>query len=210
MAGTQSVPQNNINMSKDDKEDLERMETESHAENTVEHTIDAKFEKRVLRKIDFRLLPILGCLYTIALVDRSNVAVARISGMDQDLGLAQGNRVSIILMVFFIGYIIFEIPSNAIIHKFGAANWLALLAVAWGLVSLGIGFLNNWQGLAVLRVLLGILEAGFFPGKQAIHPSAWWLESLNTVVDSPLQAVSISYLPGTYDTRCRSAWPVSS
>lgn len=130
---------------------------------------DAKFEKRVLRKIDWRLLPILGCLYTIALVDRSNVAVARISGMDDDLGLDQGNRASVTLMIFFIGYIIFEIPSNAFIHKLGAANWLAFLAVSWGLVTMGVGFLQNWQGFAVLRAFLGVFEAGFFPGKSFVR-----------------------------------------
>ncbi|KAI8653715.1 MFS domain-containing protein [Fusarium sp. Ph1] len=145
----------NIDMS---KEEVERAETGGNEQQ------DAQFEKRVLRKVDWRLLPILGCLYTIALVDRSNVAVARISGMDEDLGLDQGSRASISLMVFFIGYIIFEIPSNAFIHKLGAANWLAFLAVAWGLASLGIGFLHNWQGFAVLRSLLGVFEAGFFPG----------------------------------------------
>ncbi|RSL53847.1 hypothetical protein CEP53_007628 [Fusarium sp. AF-6] len=145
----------NIDMS---KEEVERAETGGNEQQ------DAQFEKRVLRKVDLRLLPILGCLYTIALVDRSNVAVARISGMDEDLGLDQGSRASISLMVFFIGYIIFEIPSNAFIHKLGAANWLAFLAVAWGLVSLGIGFLHNWQGFAVLRSFLGVFEAGFFPG----------------------------------------------
>ncbi|KAI8712227.1 hypothetical protein NCS52_01320400 [Fusarium sp. LHS14.1] len=145
----------NIDMS---KEEVERAETGGDEQQ------DAQFEKRVLRKVDWRLLPILGCLYTIALVDRSNVAVARISGMDEDLGLDQGSRASISLMVFFIGYIIFEIPSNAFIHKLGAANWLAFLAVAWGLVSLGIGFLHSWQGFAVLRSFLGVFEAGFFPG----------------------------------------------
>ncbi|KAJ3456132.1 hypothetical protein MRS44_016155 [Fusarium solani] len=145
----------NIDMS---KEEVERAETGGNQQE------DVQFEKRVLRKVDWRLLPILGCLYTIALVDRSNVAVARISGMDEDLGLDQGSRASISLMVFFIGYIIFEIPSNAFIHKLGAANWLAFLAVAWGLASLGIGFLHNWQGFAVLRSLLGVFEAGFFPG----------------------------------------------
>ncbi|KAI1053273.1 hypothetical protein LB506_012307 [Fusarium annulatum] len=149
-----------IDMSHEEKHELEQIETKDN----VQPAHDTKFEKRVLRKIDTRLLPILGCLYTIALVDRSNVAVARISGMDEDLDLAVGNRVSIVLMVFFIGYILFEIPSNAFIHKLGAANWLAFLAFAWGLVSLGIGFLNNWAGLAVLRALLGVFEAGFFPG----------------------------------------------
>lgn len=130
----------------------------------VEDTHDAKFEKRVLRKIDWRLLPILGALYTIALVDRSNISVARISGLDEDVGLKQGSRASIVLLVFFIGYIIFEIPSNIVIHKVGAANWLAFIAFAWGLVSLGIGFLHNWIGLAVCRAILGVFEAGFFPG----------------------------------------------
>ncbi|KAH6693449.1 major facilitator superfamily domain-containing protein [Plectosphaerella plurivora] len=129
----------------------------------VSSTHDAKFERRLLRKIDMRLLPMLGCLYTLALVDRSNVAVARISGMDDDLGLKQGNRASIILMIF-IGYILFELPSNAFIHRLGAANWLAFLSVAFGLVTMGVGFLNSWQGLAVLRVFLGIFEAGLFPG----------------------------------------------
>ncbi|KAF4496125.1 tartrate transporter [Fusarium agapanthi] len=149
-----------IDMSHEEKHEIEQIETKDN----VQSANDAKFQKRVLRKIDTRLLPILGCLYTIALVDRSNVAVARISGMDEDLDLAVGNRVSIVLMVFFIGYILFEIPSNAFIHKLGAANWLAFLAFAWGLVSLGIGFLNNWAGLAVLRALLGVFKAGFFPG----------------------------------------------
>lgn len=147
------------------KEDIGEVETGGPGQD---RTYDANYEKRVLRKIDWRLLPILGCLYTIALVDRSNVAVARISGMDEDLGLAEGNRASIILMVFFIGYIIFELPSNAFIHRLGAANWLAFLAFAWGLVTLGMGFLNEWIGLAVLRAFLGVLEAGFFPGQSPV------------------------------------------
>lgn len=82
------------------REDLPKdFDTSSGA--AVPSTQDVKFERRLLRKIDIRLLPMLGCLYTLALVDRSNVAVARISGMDDDLGLKQGNRASIILMSTF-------------------------------------------------------------------------------------------------------------
>lgn len=147
------------------KEDLDLGSVEN---NNIQSTHDKAFEKRLLRKIDWRLLPILGCLYTLALVDRSNVAVARIAGMDEDLGLDQGNRASIILFVFFVPYILFELPSNAFIHKLGAANWLAFLAVAFGLVTLGVGFLNSWEGLAVLRTLLGLFEAGFFPGTSTL------------------------------------------
>ena len=147
-------------MSKEVMEEIENGDAKSSHDNDL--------EKRVLRKIDLRLLPMLGCLYTIALVDRSNVAVARISGMDEDLGLDQGNRASVTLMIFFIGYIIFEIPSNAFIHKIGAANWLAFLAIAWGLVTLGVGFLHTWEGFAVLRAFLGVFEAGFFPGEFGV------------------------------------------
>ncbi|KAI2628454.1 MFS general substrate transporter [Hypoxylon sp. NC1633] len=127
-------------------------------------THDSKFEKRVLRKIDIRLVPILGALYTIALVDRSNISVARISGLDEDVGLAEGDRASVALLVFFIGYMLFELPSNMLIQRVGAANWLALIAFAWGLVSMGVGFLNDWVALAVLRSFLGVFEAGFYPG----------------------------------------------
>ncbi|KAI6083668.1 MFS general substrate transporter [Hypoxylon rubiginosum] len=134
------------------------------ATSEAELARDARFEKRVLRKIDFRLLPILGALYTIAMVDRSNISVARISGLDEDVGLNVGNRASVALLVFFIGYMLFELPSNMIIRKVGAANWLALIVFAWGLVSMGIGFLNNWIALAVLRSFLGAFEAGFYPG----------------------------------------------
>ncbi|KAL7622399.1 hypothetical protein AAE478_007903 [Parahypoxylon ruwenzoriense] len=131
---------------------------------SVDGARDSNFEKRVLRKIDVRLIPILGALYTIAMVDRSNISVARISGLDEDVGLAVGDRASVALLVFFIGYMLFELPSNMIIHKVGAANWIALIVFAWGLVSMGIGFVNNWVALAVLRAFLGVFEAGFYPG----------------------------------------------
>jgi MFS family permease len=63
------------------------------------------------------------------------------------------------VLVFFIGYVIFEIPSNIVIKKLGAANWLSFIAFAWGVVSIGIGFCNHWIVLAVCRALLGVLEA---------------------------------------------------
>ncbi|SMQ50473.1 unnamed protein product [Zymoseptoria tritici ST99CH_3D7] len=129
-----------------------------------EHLIDRHFEKRVLRKIDWRLLPILGALYTISLVDRNNISVARISGLDEDLGLDVGSRASLALLIFFVGYILLEIPSNALIRKVGPAKLLSGIVVAWGLISLGIGFAQTWQTLVALRVMLGLLEAGFYPG----------------------------------------------
>ncbi|OAP56666.1 hypothetical protein AYL99_08778 [Fonsecaea erecta] len=148
------------------KRDLEEYREDAQVPTTsaIEMAYDEKFRNRVLWKIDLHLLPMLGALYTIAVVDRSNISVARISGLDEDVGLDAGNNASIALLVFFIGYIIFELPSNMLIHRVGAANWLAGIALAWGLVSLGIGFLQNWIGLAICRAILGVLEAGFFPG----------------------------------------------
>lgn len=87
-------------------------------ENNNNHAFDEPFpndrflETRLLKKVDRRLIPILGALYCIALVDRTNISVARISGLDQDLHLDVGDRASIALLVFFIGYVVFEIPSE--------------------------------------------------------------------------------------------------
>ncbi|KAL6251828.1 hypothetical protein RBB50_002038 [Rhinocladiella similis] len=138
-----------------------------------ELVIDAKTEKRIKRKIDIRLLPILGSMYTFSLIDRTNVGGARISGLDQTVDLDVGNRASIIILVFYVGYVIFELPSNIVLKKLGAANWLSFLGVAWGLISLGIGFSTNWETVAALRAMLGVLEAGLFPGCVYLI-SAWY------------------------------------
>jgi len=138
--------------------------SEAEDPSYVNGSEELEIEKKVIRKIDIRLVPILGLLYTASLVDRSNISVARISGLDEDLDLDNGNRASIALLVFFIGYIIFEIPSNMVIQSAGVANWIAGITFGWGLITLGIGFLSNWVGLAICRAVLGVFEAGFYPG----------------------------------------------
>ncbi|KAF2100035.1 MFS general substrate transporter [Rhizodiscina lignyota] len=125
---------------------------------------DKHQEHKLIRKVDLRLLPILGALYSIALIDRTNISNARVAGMDEDLELSVGNRYTTALVVFFIGYFIFEIPSNIILRKVGSANWLSAIAFAWGLVMLGQGFVKDWRSLAVCRAFLGLFESGFFPG----------------------------------------------
>ncbi|GJN92860.1 hypothetical protein Rhopal_005900-T1 [Rhodotorula paludigena] len=100
----------------------------------------------------------------ISLIDRTNISVARTVGMAVDLELTVGERYSIITCIFFVPYILFEIPSNLVIRRIGPRNLLASIAVAWGAVMLGMGFVKDWGQLAVCRVLLGICEAGFFPG----------------------------------------------
>ncbi|KAF2007045.1 MFS general substrate transporter, partial [Amniculicola lignicola CBS 123094] len=123
-----------------------------------------KLERRATRKTDWRLIPILGACYAISAIDRINISAARIAGMDVELGFRKGDRYSIALLVFFITYFLFEIPSNIVLRKVGAANWLSLICFAWGVVILGAGFSKKWTDVVVCRLLLGLFEAGFFPG----------------------------------------------
>lgn len=154
--------------------------TEKENINSTEETVDLKMiekdnselsvspepdrqeisEKRILRKIDFRLLPIVVALHAVALVDRTNISVGRISGMDDDLKLDIGTRASIVTSTFFIGYILFNIPSNIVIRGVGPARFLGTITFAWGIVTIGIGFVHSWVVAAVLRSLLGVFEAG--------------------------------------------------
>ncbi|KAG5647083.1 hypothetical protein DXG03_001453 [Asterophora parasitica] len=121
------------------------------------------FAKRTMYKIDLRLLPLLGMLYALAVIDRSNLGIARIAGMERDLKLSVGARYSIVSAVYFAPYIIFQLPSNLLLRQLGVRNWLAFCVIAWGAVELAMGFVPNWRMLALCRVFLGLFEAGFFP-----------------------------------------------
>lgn len=125
---------------------------------------EKKLVKRSTLKTDLRLIPILGACYAISAIDRINISAARIAGMNVELGFNIGDRYSIALLAFFITYFIFEIPSNVVLRKVGAANWLSFLCFAWGLVIFGAGFAKKWEDVVVCRLLLGLFEAGFFPG----------------------------------------------
>ncbi|KAF1808860.1 MFS general substrate transporter [Eremomyces bilateralis CBS 781.70] len=120
--------------------------------------------RRVIRKIDMRLLPVLAVIYAFALIDRINLPTARIAGMDEDLELSEGDRYSIVTMMFFIPYVIFQFPANIIIRKLGAASWLSSLVIAWGAVTIAMGFTHRWTELLGCRVIMGVLEAGYYPG----------------------------------------------
>jgi len=149
----------------DEKHEAMHMEkVESGRNPQVVYEIDEVHQKKVIRKVDLRLLPMLGLMYSISLVDRTNLGLALVAGMQQDLGLAVGDRYTVIVMVFFVAYIIFEIPSNIILPKAGPANWLAFLGVGFGSVLIGMGFVKHWGMMALCRALLGVLEAGFLPG----------------------------------------------
>lgn len=124
--------------------------------------MDADIERSYLRKLQGRLIPFLAVLYVFCLLDRGNLSIASLT-MQADLrfsdtvyGLGAG--------MFFIGYFIFEVPSNLIMEKVGARKWIARIMFTWGLVSAAMLFVHTPLSLYVLRFLLGVAEAGFYPG----------------------------------------------
>ncbi|KAF2466497.1 MFS general substrate transporter [Lindgomyces ingoldianus] len=131
--------------------------------DTAGANIDAEAEKKLLRKCDLYVLPPLFVLFLLAFLDRTNIGNARIQGLTEDLNM-HGSDYNIALFVFFIPYILFEVPSNLIIKKLAPSTWLSLIMVLWGICTIGMGLVNTFGGLIAMRVLLGFFEAGLFPG----------------------------------------------
>lgn len=114
------------------------------------------------RKIARNLLPLLMIGYIIVFIDRPNVSFAKLQ-MVGDLGLSEA-AFGLGASLFFIGYLIFEVPSNLILVKFGPCRWLARIMVTWGLITVLLAFTPSSSAFYVLRFLLGVAEAGFYPG----------------------------------------------
>ncbi|KAG9255104.1 major facilitator superfamily domain-containing protein [Emericellopsis atlantica] len=154
-------------MSNDDKEMAgDQLESKWQSRHVDEREIPVeqrKAEARLLRKVDWRLIPILGILYSIAGLDRVNLSNARVAGMDSDLHFDVGDRYSIALLIFFVTYFLFEMPTTLILRWAGPKLLLNSLVFSWGCVMLGMGFANDWRVIVVCRMLIGILEAGFLP-----------------------------------------------
>lgn len=121
-----------------------------------------ELETRTIRKVAIRLVPFLMAMYFVNYLDRTNLGIAKLDISRQlqlsatMFGLASG--------IFFIGYVLVEVPSNLALERFGARRWLARIAVSWGIVAVAIGFAPNAATLLTLRFLLGVAEAGLFPG----------------------------------------------
>lgn len=119
-------------------------------------------EQQVIRKISRRLIPFLGILYLIAYIDRQNVSFAKLQ-MVSALSMSE-YAYGLGASLFFVGYLVFEVPSNLFLARFGASRWFARILVSWGLVTIALAFTQNATMFYVLRFLLGVCEAGFFPG----------------------------------------------
>ena len=121
-----------------------------------------RIESETIRKVGIRLVPFLVVCYFIAYVDRVNVGFAALT-MNKDLGLS-ATAFGTGAALFFVAYVIFEVPSNLALERFGARRWIARIMISWGLVGLGSAFVTGAVTFSIARFLLGAAEAGFFPG----------------------------------------------
>jgi D-galactonate transporter len=119
-------------------------------------------EAAVYRKVTWRLLPFLMLCYAVAYLDRVNIGFARLQMLD-DLGFSE-TIYGLGAGMFFIGYVLFEVPSNVILHRVGARLWIGRIMISWGLVSAAFMFVTTPAAFYTLRFLLGVAEAGFYPG----------------------------------------------
>lgn len=124
-----------------------------------------------LRKVAWRIVPFICLLYVLNILDRANVGFARLA-MQDDLGLTRATF-DLGYGMFYVGYILFEVPSNLLLRRFGARRWIARIMITWGLVSAATMFARDVWTFYALRILLGIAEAGFFPG-IILYLSDWF------------------------------------
>ncbi|KHO00479.1 high-affinity nicotinic acid transporter [Metarhizium album ARSEF 1941] len=129
-------------------------------------------EKKILWKMDIRLIPMLALLYLLSFLDRGNIGNAEVEGLSFDLGI-QPDQYNWCLTVFFFTYAAFEVPSNLLLKRLRPSRWLPSIMVAWGLVMTLMGLVQNYHGLLIARIFLGATEAGLFPG-VAYYLTMWY------------------------------------
>jgi D-galactonate transporter len=135
--------------------------------------VDQQRENAVFRKVVLRIVPFLMLCYVVSYLDRVNVGFAKLQ-MSSDLGFSEA-AFGLGAGLFFIGYFIFEVPSNVLLQKVGAKIWIARIMITWGLVSGAFMFVNSEATFYILRFLLGVAEAGFYPG--VILYCTYWFPS---------------------------------
>lgn len=136
--------------------------TEAIAGHLPGSAVDNSIGHKTIRKLQIRLIPYLFLLYVVAMIDRVNISFAQLT-MNRDLGL-NSQQYGIAAGIFFIGYFLFEVPSNLMLHKVGARMWIARILLSWGLVASLTGLVQSIHQLYAARVLLGFAEAGYYPG----------------------------------------------
>jgi ACS family tartrate transporter-like MFS transporter len=147
------------------------VEIKSKTDQARSPPMSAELETRVLRKITLRIVPFVMLLYFIAFIDRVNIGFAALT-MNKELGFSP-TVFGFGAGIFFLGYFLFEVPSNLVLDKVGARIWIARVMISWGLISGAMAFVQGPNSFYTLRFLLGAAEAGFFPG-IILYLSYWF------------------------------------
>lgn len=142
-----------------------------HAPSVAASYSDELRVKLIFKKVAWRLLPILTLAYVVNFIDRTNIGLAALQ-MNRDIGLS-ATQFGYGAGILFIGYCGFEVPGNILLYRFGARLWIARIMISWGLVSCAMALVQGPTSFYILRFLLGIAEAGFFPG-IAFYLSIWF------------------------------------
>src|SRR5262245_64695631 len=171
--------------------------------------------KSAIAKAGRRLMPFLCLCYAVNFLDRVNVGFAALA-MNDDLGFSPavfGAGAGI----FFAGYILFEVPSNLLLQKFGARIWIARIMISWGVLAIAMAFVSGETSFYVLRFLLGVAEAGFFPGfilyltywfpaRERGQVTAYFMLAigLSSILGNPTSGLIMHYLAGAVGLH---GWP---
>ncbi|KAI9642310.1 hypothetical protein NHQ30_009112 [Ciborinia camelliae] len=136
----------------------------------------ADIDRKLVRKLDWALIPWLCVLYLLAFLDRTNIGNAKIGGLQKDLDNMSTGKYNAVLWIFFISYALFEPVTNVMLKRFRPSIFVPIIIIAWGLCMTFMGFVQNWSGLMAARWFLGLAEAGLFPG-ISYYLSCWYKRS---------------------------------
>ncbi|KAI1132967.1 MFS transporter-like protein [Nemania abortiva] len=145
------------------KSDVSQLENKD-SDEVIDIEIDAQLSKKLDHKFDRHIVPWIFGIWLFAFIDRSNIGNAKIVGLPEDLGISTGTAFNVALLVFYIPYVLVDVPSNWIVKHVKAGIYLPALITAWGLVSTFVGFTRSLAGLIVGRLLLGLFEGGLLGG----------------------------------------------
>lgn len=169
--------------------------------------MDTVNEEALIRRMTRRIVPFLVIVYLVAIIDRLNVGFAALT-MNRDLGLSP-SVFGAGAGIFFVGYFLFEVPSNLLLARFGTRRWIARIMLTWGIVAVGMGFVQGATSFNIVRFVLGVAEAGFFPG-VLLYLTYWFPSQYRSrviglfMISSPLSNAIAAPVSGLI-----SAWAVS-
>jgi ACS family tartrate transporter-like MFS transporter len=169
--------------------------------------MDSAFEAKTIRRVYWRLIPLLFAMMFFNYLDRINIGFAALR-MNQDIGLSP-SAFGFGASIFFFGYMTVEIPSNLMLHRLGARRWIARILITWGAVAAAMAFVWNAGSFYALRFGVGVMEAGFLPG-VAYYLTAWFPEryraravggyiiagSFSAVLGGPISTTVMTYFDG--------------